>query len=285
MNYFDITEIADTPLEKIIHIPDKPTGMYIQGNPYVLSNKKLITVVGSRVCSSYAKEVVLKLVRDLAPFPVCIISGLALGIDRIAHTAALENNVPTIAFPGSGLNPDVIYPASHQRLAQEILESDGLLISEYPPHTKAARWTFPKRNRLMAGVADLVIIIEAKEKSGTLITARLAMEYGTTVAVIPQNITASHAYGSNRLMQDGAYPILSYKDILSLLSIQEEVAEPAPKIYTPLEEKILSHLSEPTPKDELCLLSGLSYQEFITTLSCLELSGSIYEKYGKVHKA
>ncbi len=274
----------DTLFEPLCELPDGPKEIYVNGNHSSFQDLHYITIVGSRTCSSYAKEVVTKLISDLRGYPICIVSGLALGIDTLAHQTALQNNLPSIAFPGSGLDQSVIYPRSNYKLSQEIVRSGGLLVSEYRPDTKAAKWTFPKRNRLMAGLSDLTIIIEAREKSGTLITARLAMEYNKTVAVVPQNITCTHAQGSNKLMQDGAYPILSYKDILSLLHIPQRVEKIDIKKYSPEQTILLNLLDEPRSKDELYTKSTFEYQRFIELLSILELDGVLYERYGKVYK-
>ena len=284
MHHLTKRDISESPLNRLCHLPDRPDDLYVEGTLDSLQDKKLITIVGSRTCSNYAKEITRKLITNLQGYPVCIVSGLALGIDTIAHAAALDSGICTVAFPGSGLDESVIYPASNRGLSRRILKNRGLLVSEYEPHTKAARWTFPKRNRLMAGVSDLVIIIEAQDKSGTLITARLAMEYGTTVAVIPQNITAEHAHGSNRLMQDGAHPILNYEDILHLVGLEKNDMQPTTHTLNKDEASLMQHLSSPTSKDELYKKCNLSYQVFITTLTTLELSGVVYEQYGKITK-
>ena len=283
MNYVPESAFKETIYKKLSELPDKPKGLYTTGDEHPLSGLKLITIVGSRACSTYGKEITKKIISDLSGYPVCIISGLALGIDYVTHTSALNNSIPTIAFPGSGLDQSVIYPASHKDLAKQIVAAGGLLVSEYEPETKAARWTFPKRNRLMAGMADLVIVIEAGEKSGTLITARLAAEYNTDVAVIPQNIDHLYARGSNKLMQEGAFPILDYTDILSLLQIHIKEKLSEKNSYTNEHQHIIANLSEPKTKNELYKLSGLTYQKFIESISILEIESVIKGSNNKIY--
>lgn len=137
-------------------------------------SRKLLCIVGARKNSSYGKEAVETLVEGLRGYPITIVSGLALGIDSIAHRAALKNNLPTIAVPGSGLSLEVLHPQSHTRLAQEIVEKGGMLMNEFDPEFKAAHYSFPQRNRIMAGMSHATLVVEAEKKSGTLITARLA---------------------------------------------------------------------------------------------------------------
>ncbi|MES3005459.1 MAG: DNA-processing protein DprA, partial [Patescibacteria group bacterium] len=148
--------------------------LYTAGNTdlFYAKDTKFLCVVGSRQYTSYGKELCISLIKSLAGRPVIIISGLALGIDGIAHQTALDVGLPTIAVPGSGLHPNVLYPRSHLHLAEKIIEKGGLLASEYEPQIRASPWSFPMRNRIMAGLSHAVLIIEAEENSGTLVTAR-----------------------------------------------------------------------------------------------------------------
>src|SRR3989344_5297892 len=138
---------------------------------------KELFIVGSRKYTTYGKEACEKLIEGLRGYPIVIVSGLALGIDSIAHKKALDVGLTTIAFPGSGLDPKVLYPATNAHLAERIVEAGGAVISEFEPDFRATPWSFPQRNRLMAGISDAVLVIEAEQKSGTLITSRLATEY------------------------------------------------------------------------------------------------------------
>lgn len=280
MHHITKQEFKNTIASPLLQLPDAPDKLFIQGDLQTVAKRKLVTIVGSRTCSNYSKQITKKLIRDLSPYPVCIVSGLALGIDAVAHKAALESHIPTIAFPGSGLDPSVLYPRSHANLAREIISQGGVLISEYEPLTKAARWTFPQRNRLMAGISDLVVIIEAREKSGTLITARLAVEYNKDVAVIPHPIDNVHAIGSNKLMQEGAYPILDYTDILSLLGLSIDEKVSVEHELNTKEQIIYDLLQAPVTKDVLYEQSKIPYMEFIQILSVLELKNIVTQNMG-----
>ena len=168
-------KIEDFP-KALLEIPQPPKTLYIRGK-LPDPNLTYLAVVGSRKYTSYGKEICEKLIRGLKNYPIVIVSGLALGIDSIAHRAALDNGLITVSFPGSGLDNNVLHPHTNIRLAQEIVNKGGCLISELDPSWKATLYSFPQRNRLMAGIAKAVLIIEAEEKSGTLITDRMALDY------------------------------------------------------------------------------------------------------------
>lgn len=176
----------------------------------------LVTIIGSRRPSIYGIEVTRRLIAELAHTNITIVSGLAYGIDSLAHEEALSHGLHCIAFPGSGLSTDKLYPKAHLSLAENILDSGGVLFSEYEPNAQARPYFFPERNRLMAAVSDLILIIEGYEQSGTLITARLALDMGKEVAVVPGNITSPLSFVPNQLLHEGAHPVLSGEDIVSL---------------------------------------------------------------------
>src|SRR3989344_4788228 len=185
---YPISELAKESWPKeLLEIPQPPETLYIRGKLPAPEFVRLC-VVGSRKYTPYGREACEKLIGELRGHPVCIVSGLALGIDRIAHEAALKAGLPTIAVPGSGLDIEVIYPKSNLGLAKDILKHGGCLLSELPPKEKATTWTFPQRNRIMAGLSRAVLIIEAEQKSGTLITSRLATEYNRDVLTVPGSI-------------------------------------------------------------------------------------------------
>lgn len=202
-------------------IPDPPKSLYskgvIPGGILTNSEMKYICIVGSRKCTNYGKDACREIIRGLRGYPVVIVSGLAFGIDSIAHEAALEYEISTIAVPGSGLNADALYPKHHFHLAEQILASGGALLSEYEPDLKAAPWCFPQRNRIMAGLCHATIIIEAELKSGTLITSKLATEYNREVFAVPGSIFSAQSDGPNSLIKQGAIPVSSAKDILDEL--------------------------------------------------------------------
>ncbi len=187
-----------------------------------LVSSKLLCVVGSRDCTPYGKEVCERLVAGLAGFPITIVSGLALGIDSIAHRAALEAGLATVAVPGSGLDPRAIYPPGHARLAEEILVAGGCLISEFPPLENARPYFFPQRNRIMAGLCHATLIIEAEAGSGTLITARLTLDYNRDLLAVPGSIFSDFSVSCHDLIRDGATPITSPVDLLRALGFEVE---------------------------------------------------------------
>ena len=263
----------------LAEIPQPPTELYLQGNLPV-PELKLIAVVGSRKYTSYGKQVVDTLICGLANYPIGIVSGLALGIDALAHEAALRAGLYTIAVPGSGLHESILYPASNRRLASRILESGGGLLSEYEPTTPAAPWTFPQRNRIMAGMSHATLMIEAAEKSGTLITARLASDYNRELLVVPGSIFSKNSAGTHQFLKLGATPITTAEDILLALGI--EVAESAPQTKSaahedlaPAEQAVLNALLEPTDRDTLIRASGLSPSEANALLMQMEMKNLI----------
>jgi len=275
-------------LQKLLEIPDCPKTLFIEGNLNNISKKaKFIAVVGSRRHSSYAKEALEKIISDLQGYDIVIISGLALGIDSLAHQSALKYNLKTIAIPGSGLSQKVLYPKSNLGLSKEILDKKNLLISEYQDDFKATPWSFPQRNRIMAGLADIVLVVEAKEKSGTLITSHLALDYNKDLAVIPNSIFSQYSTGSNKLLKQGAHPIFSGSDILELLGENDQIVKQEKlnlEDFSEIEQKILKHLDEPKTKDQLEQSLEISITDLNTNLSILELKGVIKEHLGKFRK-
>ena len=279
-------EFQGTIFESLLEIPDSPKKLNYIGKLFPKNEYKFIAVVGSRRHSSYAKNVIEKIFKELAGQPIVIVSGLALGIDSLAHKEAIKNNLKTVAFPGSGLDEKVLYPKSNLGLAREILDNDGLLISEFENDKKTMPYFFPQRNRLMAGIVDLILVIEAQEKSGTLITARLALDYNKELATIPNSIFSDFSKGSNKLLKEGANPIFSGQDILELLNLDGEVKQKELN-FDDLNEKeklILKKLTEPKTKDELLEETGLSISELSMQISILEIKGLIKESLGKIMK-
>lgn len=289
--YMRKLERSEIPTQ-LFEIPEPPKELWIEG---VLPDVDTIylTVVGSRKHTNYGRDACREIIKGLAGYPITIISGLALGIDTIAHTTALEVGLKTISLPGSGLGNDVLYPRSNWQLANEIVQKGGALISEFPPETPSALWTFPRRNRLMAGLSHAVLIIEAEEKSGTLITARLAMDYNRDVYVVPGSIFSENSLGTNRLIRDGAYPICSSLELLQALGFDPEQNTQSSQqtlftqeINLTPEEKIILEIlyTGPLQKETLIELSGLEVQKINILLSKMELADLIQEEGGVIQK-
>jgi DNA processing protein len=268
----------------LAEINDPPKKLYIRGG-LPSEGLRYLTVVGSRKYSSYGKEVCEKLISGLRGFPIVIVSGLALGMDAIAHKSALVANLPTIAVPGSGLSDEVLHPRTNFKLAHEILASGGALISEFEPDFRPTLWSFPKRNRIMAGLSHSTLLIEAGEKSGTLITARLAMEYNRDVMAIPGPIFSKSHAGSNHLIKDGAHLITSSTDILEILGMSVDSSQLTVdrKDLSKEEKRIVEILEvEPLSKDDLLGKLDMPITKANILLSAMELKGLIKESLGKV---
>ena len=260
-------EIRDLPKKDfpplLNEINDPPKSLRIVGE--IPQTEKYLAVVGSRKYSEYGKAVCEKLIEGLRGYPITIVSGLALGMDSIAHRAALKAGLPTIAIPGSGLDEKAIYPSTHLNLAKEIVESGGCLLSEFEPDFKATNWSFIQRNRIGAGLSDAVLLIEAEEKSGTLTTARLATDYNREVLVVPGNISSPTSKGTNELLAPK-----EPKEIVVDLPDEEYF--------------IFKLLSEPKSKEELAMLCEKPISEVNILVSMLELRGLIKEVDGKIHR-
>ena len=265
-------------LKRLSHFDNAPKKLYFLGSLPIVSKTKVVTIVGSRSHHPDSKILLEKIIMGLSGYPITIVSGLALGIDGIAHKTALKYNMSTIAFPGSGLRD--IYPASHYTLSKDIVRSGGCLISEFSPATKAARWTFPLRNRLMAQCADIVLVVEASESSGTLITARHALDAGVTLAAIPHSPLNKHAQGNNKLLQDGAHVVLDYTDVLRLLGLEIEQSHTDHTHLSAIQQSILQRLCAPMHKQELYESLDIAHEVFIQTISQLEIGGYISERMG-----
>ena len=264
-------------------IPDPPKTLYLRGT-LPPPETKLLTVVGSRRMSRYGKDACEHLISGLAGYPIAIVSGLALGIDGVAHEAALEAGLPTIAVPGSGLSDEVLYPRAHFRLAQRILENGGALLSEFEPEWKPRPESFPQRNRIMAGISHAVLIIEAGLQSGTLITARLATEYNRELLIVPHSIFAEGGAGGHLFARLGAAPVRGSDDILMALGI-EKTETARDMALTDEEQKVIDILSEPTPRDELIRALEMPISAANVLLASMELRGLIAESLGEIRKA
>lgn len=269
-------------------IPDAPNKLYVRGT-LPSYDKKWLAVVGSRACTPYGRQALRHLIEGLRGYPVVIVSGLAYGIDAEAHKAALEANLPTIAVPGSGLGWDVLYPRANVPLARAILKTDltgqgGALLSEYEPDFKATDYSFPQRNRIMAGMCHATLIIEAKEKSGSLITARLATEYNRELLVVPGPIFSAESRGTHQFLKLGATPVTEPEDILRALRIKvEERESPVSRVdLSDTEKRVLSLIETPCSRDRLIEALTLPISEANILLSTMEIKGLIVEELGVV---
>lgn len=266
-------------------INDPPEKLFVQGALPDDDTHKFLCVVGSRAYTPYGKEACEKLIAGLRGYPVVMVSGLALGIDGIAHRAALDAGLTTVAVLGSGLHPSVLYPGAHRGLAEKIVEKDGALLSEFEHDFRATTWSFPQRNRIMAGLSHAVLIIEAQEKSGTLITARLATEYNRDVGIVPGSIFAKNSAGPHLFLRLGATPITTCNDLLVLLGFDPEkeqnaAREQALRDASPNEQKVLTLLATPLSRDELIRALALPTSAANILLARMELNGLIVERLG-----
>lgn len=260
-------------LLKKIHNP--PAVLYVRG-AWTVVDELALSIVGTRKATRYGRDVSFQLARDLAQQGVTIISGLAQGIDASAHEGALAGQGRTVAVLGCGI--ERIYPHEHVDLAQRILQQ-GALISEFPIGTPPSALNFPRRNRILSGLALGVLIAEAPEKSGALITAELALEQGREVFAVPHSLFNVMGKGTNRLIQDGAQLVTGVEDILDSLNVahghlQTQTSAERISPTTPDEAAVLAHLSsEPVHIDEIIRLSGMTTERVVAILTLLELKG------------
>lgn len=280
---FPILEIDPAYFPLLQEIPQPPQKLTYRGN-LPPSTLKLLAVVGSRKYSTYGKQVVEHLIGGLRGYPVGIVSGLALGIDSLAHASALDHELYTLAVPGSGISNASIYPASHRPLAQKILEHGGGLLSEFDPAFTATKWSFAQRNRIMAGITHATLIIEAGERSGTLITARMAVDYNRELLVVPGSIFSHNSAGGHQFLKLGATPITHATDILEVLGIAHEAKNSLSvelvAALSPDEQKILSLLTLPLEINSLIRKSGFETNRTNVLLMEMEFKGLIAQDGG-----
>jgi DNA processing protein len=265
-------------------IPQPPKKLYISGN---LPSEDLVclAVVGSRKATGYGKDAVKKLISGLKGYPIAIVSGLAVGIDALSHEAALDAGLFAVAFPGSGISEEALSYSPNMKLIKRIIDSGGCIISEFEPETKAALYTFPMRNRLVAGLSRAALIIEAQEKSGTLITARMALDYNREVLAVPGPISSDYSKGTNRLIRQGATPITCSDDILEALGFKVDTESKQKSLFEdalPEEKNILKILTTPIPRDELIRAMKMPTGVANAMLSVMEIKGLIKEELGEI---
>ncbi len=255
-------------------IYDPPFGLYVKGNFSL--NSKTIAVVGTRRSTSYGNEIAKDLVADLAKTNLIIISGLARGIDTIAHQTAIQNTAKTIAVLGSGVDTKSIYPSSNRRLAAEIINSGGAIVSEFPLGTAPLQQNFPLRNRIISGLSKAVVVVEAPEKSGALITAMSAIDQGRDVFAVPGSIFSKNSSGCHKLIKLGAKLVESANDIFEELGIISELDTIKIDFESKEEELIFNFLEkEPAHIDKMIEEFNLAISDLSMILANMELKGFI----------
>jgi DNA processing protein len=256
-------------------VDNAPPVLYLRGT-ITLDDDWAVAIVGTRRATSYGRQVAERIARELARNGVTVVSGMARGIDGVAHRAALDTGGRTLAVLGSGV--DRIYPPEHRRLAKDIV-SQGALVSDYPPGTPPEGRNFPPRNRIIAGLSLATVVVEAGKRSGALITSDFALEQGREVFAVPGSVMAPQSRGPNRLIQQGAHPLLDPKEILetlelSLLTEQRQARTVLPS--NPSEAQIFDVLGyESLHVDEIQVQTGMPIEEVTATLAMMELKGMV----------
>jgi len=257
-------------------IKDAPEVLYYRGEIKVEEN--CFAIVGTRMCSDYGKQEALEIAGDLAEVGLTIVSGLAPGIDTASHWATVERGKRTIAVLGTGIDEKSIYPQSNLNLAKKILETGGCLISEYPPETRGTQFTFPQRNRIISGLSLGVLVIEAKQKSGALITAEWARKQGRKIFAVPGPIHSSNSKGPHKLIKQGAKLVESANDILKELNLPTCSSPGDEQIWGENEEEslILDALREESLYiDKIIEKTKLSAAAVASALANLEIKGKV----------
>ncbi len=267
-----LSRSALPPLLRAIH--DPPARLYLRGEGgTALLEQPAVAIVGARACSSYGAQVARMLGRELASAGLVVVSGLARGVDGEAHRGALEAEGLTVAVLGCGIDRD--YPRAHATLAREIAEG-SLVVSEYEPGVEPAPWRFPARNRIISGLCAATIVVEARERSGALITADFALDEGREVFAVPGEITSALSAGTNALLRLGATPLTRVDDVLESLGLERP--EPAKRELSTVATSILDRL--PASIDELVRASGMDAGAVAAALAELELAGAAAEGEG-----
>lgn len=250
-------------------IHDPPAELFVRGNGETeLLSRPAVAIVGARACSAYGRSVARSLGRDLAAAGLVVVSGMARGIDGEAHRGALDANGSTVAVLGCGIDRD--YPAAHAELARRVCER-GLVVSEYEPGVEPAPWRFPARNRIIAGLCRATVVVEARERSGALITADFALEEGRDVLAVPGEITSALSGGTNALLRLGATPVTGAEDVLEVFGLE---LEPVSQVRLgATAEALLARLHDgPLTVDELLRAAGVEPGDAAAALVELELA-------------
>lgn len=253
---------------QLLNISDPPYVLYIHGD-LEFKLETPVSIVGTRKMSPYGKRCVESIVSGLSNYPIMTVSGLALGIDALVHSVSLDSTIPTVAVLGGGL--DRYEPITNSRIGERIRSSGGLIITEYPPGVRPEKHHFLERNRIIAGLSGLTIVIEGELHSGSLVTARLALSYGREVGVVPGDIFSANSCGPHSLLYDGAWPITSSSDILEILGLSNSVARSQIGSLGGFD----GMFDQPVTIDQLIDNTGLSLSEVQMLLTDLEISGVV----------
>jgi len=262
---------------KLLEISQPPVVLYVRGK---LKEKPAVAVVGSRRCSSYGRSVAFRLGKFLSERGITVVSGLALGIDSSAHRGALSGSGNTVAVLGSSV--DLIYPLENKNLAERIVENGGAIVSEFPLGTRARKEFFPRRNRIVSGLSECVIVVEASERSGTFITVNYALEQGKEVLAVPGSIDSPFSRGTNRLIKEGAPPLTEFEDIFEVVpqlrkrEEKREIPEEFKEIYDLISER-------PLTADQISQITGKNPSEVFVILTKLEL-GKLIKREGATYR-
>jgi DNA processing protein len=261
---------------RLRRIHDPPLGLFVRGSAdLAILESPCVAVVGARACSAYGATVAAELARGLARAGVVVVSGLARGVDGAAHRGALETGT-TVAVLGCGVDRD--YPRAHRTLATAVAER-GLIVSEYPPGVEPAPWRFPARNRIVAGLCDATVVVEARERSGALITADLALDEGREVLAVPGEITSLLSKGTNHLLRLGAVPVTCLGDVLAVIGVDPVAA--SPQALEPRLEAVRAAVADtPAGADEIVRKTGLPAGDVAAALAELELARVVVQADG-----
>jgi len=260
-----ITFIDEDYPKELLSLSQPPLALYVKGK---IPQTKRIAIVGSRRCSDYGRRTAYKLSSMLSSSGVCVVSGLAVGIDSAAHRGALGGGGKTVAVLGSSL--DRLYPASNKALAEKIVSDGGAIVSEFPFGTQAKRELFPRRNRIIAALSEAVLVVEAMEKSGAFITVDHALEIGKEVFAVPGNIDSPYSRGSNRLIAEGATPVWDAEEFVSSFAPKKVQREPEE-----FKEVYFALLDSPSTVDELSQRLGMDAPALSYALTILEMEGFV----------
>lgn len=264
--------------KKLLKIKDSPEQLYVLGDLSLL-NKKSLAIIGSRDCTEYGYKQAIRFSKEIAEQDICIVSGMAIGIDSAAHIGAKSELGKTVAVLGGGFNN--IFPKENEELFYEILEEGGCIISEYPPDVEADSKNFPIRNRIVSGLSDGVLVVEARYRSGTSITARFAKDQGKKIFCIPSNVDSTTGYGTGTLIKEGAKLVLSPQDILDAYGInldsEDVIEEEKQDIEIDEEYKTVYNVLSKIPINinEISKKANKNIGEVNVILTMLELQGVI----------